>query len=57
MVINNEIQYSAAINRFNYLESLDKSNVSEVIEWTNLITAIYEYEEKHHPIDIPKSDT
>lgn len=60
MIINNEIQYKAALERYIYLDSLESFNISEGLEWSSLISNIYEYEEIHYPIEdinATKSDT
>lgn len=58
--INNEIQNKAALERVAYLDSLKSISISEFSEWSSLISAIYEYEEIHYPIEdinATKSDT
>jgi len=59
-MINNEIQYKAALERYKYLDSLKSHNISTFLEWSKLISSIYEYEETHYPIEdinATRSDT
>lgn len=60
IVISNEIQNKATIERVVYLDSLKSINISKFSECSSLISTIYEYENIHYPIEdinATKSDT